>query len=130
MLGLKMKIEVGRRATYERTFTAEDVNSFAELSGDKGVHHIRPDGRGRIMVQGLLTATVPTKLGGDMNYIAREMTFRFAKPVFVGDTVRCEAVVTKVEPAEGHLNLAIEIVCRNQEGEEVLLGETEGVIRL
>jgi 3-hydroxybutyryl-CoA dehydratase len=125
-----MKIEVGQRAAYERTFTAEDVNSFAELSGDKGIHHVRPDGKGRVMVQGLLTATVPTKLGGDLNYIAREITLRFVKPVFVGDTVRCEAVVTKVEPAEGYLNLAIDIVCRNQDGEEVLLGETEGVIRL
>jgi 3-hydroxybutyryl-CoA dehydratase len=124
------KIEVGQRVAYERTFTVEDVKSFAELSGDKGIHHIRPDGKGRIMVQGLLTATVPTKLGGDMNYIAREMTFRFLKPVFVGDTVRCEAVVTKVEPAERYLNLAIEVVCRNQSGEEVLLGKTEGVIRL
>jgi 3-hydroxybutyryl-CoA dehydratase len=126
----KMRIEVGRRAAYERTFTAEDVESFAELSGDKGIHHTRPDGKGRIMVQGLLTATVPTKLGGDLNYIAREMTFRFAKPVFVGDRVRCEAVVTKAEPGEGCLNLAIDIVCRNQNGEEVLLGKSEGVVRL
>jgi 3-hydroxybutyryl-CoA dehydratase len=126
----KKKVEVGQRAAYERTFTVEDVKSFSELSGDKGAHHILPDGRRKIMVQGLLTATVPTKLGGDLNYIASEMTLRFVKPVFVGDTVRCEVVVTKTEPGEGYLNLAIDIVCRNEGGEEVLLGKTEGVIRL
>ena len=130
MRGTRMKIEVGARATYERTFTVEDVKSFSELSGDKGAHHVQPDGRGKIMVQGLLTATVPTKLGGDLNYIARDISFRFVKPVFVGDTVRCETVVTKVEHKEGYLALAIDIVCRNQGGEEVLLGRTEGVIRL
>jgi len=125
-----MKVEVGQRASYERTFTAEDVESFAELSGDKGIHHMQPDSKGRTMVQGLLTATIPTKLGGDINYIASEMTFRFVRPVFVGDTVRCEAVVTKVEPGDGRLNVAMEIVCHNQNGEEVLLGKTAGVIRL
>ncbi|MDV3278311.1 MAG: MaoC family dehydratase [Nitrososphaerales archaeon] len=125
-----MKLEVGQQAVYERTFTAEDVRSFAELSGDKGIHHMRPDSKGRTMVQGLLTATLPTKLGGDLNYIAREMEFQFVRPVFVGDTVRCKALVTKVERAEGRLNVAMEVVCRNQHGEEVLRGTTRGVIRL
>lgn len=125
-----MKVEVGQKAAYERTFTAEDVRSFAELSGDKGIHHMRPDSKGRTMVQGLLTATLPTKLGGDLNYVARELEFHFVRPVFVGDTVRCEAVVTKVERAEGRLNVAMEMVCKNQQGEEVLLGKTRGIIRL
>ena len=125
-----MKIEVGQRDTYERTFSAEDVRSFAEISGDKGIHHMRPDSKGRILVQGLLTATIPTKLGGDLNYIAREMTLEFVGPVFVGDTVTCEAVITKVEPGEGHLKIAVEMVCRNQHGEEVLLGKTHGIVRL
>ena len=125
-----MGIEVGQKASYERTFTAEDVRSFAEISGDKGVHHMQPDSKGRTMIQGLLTATLPTKLGGDMNYIAGEMTFRFVRPVFVGDTVRCEGVVTKAEPGDGRLNVSMEFVCRNQAGKEVLVGKTRGVIRL
>jgi len=125
-----MKIEVGQKASYERTFTEEDVRVFAEISGDRGVHHMQPDSKGRIMVQGLLTATVPTKLGGDMNYIAREMQFQFVRPVFVGDTVKCEAVVTRVEEAEGRFDVAIDITCRNQDGQAVLLGTSQGVIRL
>jgi len=124
-----MKIEVGQKAIYERTFTADDVKSFAELSGDKGIHHMLPDDGGKTMVQGLLTATVPTKLGGDLNYIARDMLLQFVRPVFVGDTVRCEAVVTKVEPGEGCLNVAIDMVCYNQHGKQVLVGKTQGVIR-
>lgn len=125
-----MKIRVGQRVTHERTFTAKDVELFAELSGDRGMHHMQPDSEGRTMVQGLLTATVPTKLGGDINFIAREIALEFVRPVFVGDTVRAEAVVTNAEPSEGYLKVAIDIACYNQLGKEVLLGKTHGIIRL
>ena len=123
-------IEVGQKASYQRTFTSKDVEQFAELSGDKGVHHLRPDKDGRIMLHGLLTATVPTKLGGDMNYIAREINYEFLRPVFAGDTIRADAVVTKAEQAEGYLKVAMDFVCYNQHGKEVLRGKTSGVIRM
>ncbi len=123
------KLEAGQKATYRRNFTGEDVKAFTELSGDKGVHHVKADSQGRIMVQGLLTATIPTKLGGDMNYIARHIVFDFVHPVFVGDTIECEGIVEKVEPAERHMNVSLSFVCRNQDGKEVLRGTTEGIIR-
>jgi 3-hydroxybutyryl-CoA dehydratase len=122
-------ISVGQKAVYERTFTRRDVEAFAEISGDKGIHHVRPDKDGRVMVQGLLTATLPTKLGGDLNYIARTMKFEFVRPVFVGDTVRCEAVPTRVEPKEGRLSVDMDIRCTNQLAEVVLFGKTIGIIR-
>jgi 3-hydroxybutyryl-CoA dehydratase len=87
------------------------------------------DIQGRIMVQGLLTATIPTKLGGDMNYIARHVVYDFARPVFVGDTITCDGTVEKVEPVEGRLNVSLSFVCRNQEGKEVMRGTTEEIIR-
>ena len=83
-----MKLQVGERSSFERTFTTKDVELFAELSGDKGSHHTSPDSEGRLMVHGLLTATVPTKLGGDINYIAREITYEFLRSAFTGDTAR------------------------------------------
>ena len=123
-------LEVGQRATYQRTFSSEDVKAFADLSGDKGVHHMEPDSKGRIMVQGLLTATVPTKLGGDLNYIARRVVIDFVRPVFAGDTITCESTVERVESVEGRLNVSLSFLCRNQHGKEVLQGSTEGVIRV
>jgi len=105
------------------------VSAFAELSGDRGIHHVVADIQGRIMVQGLLTATIPTKLGGDMNYIAGHIVYDFARPVFVGDTITCVGTVKGVEPAEGRLNVSLSFVCHNQDGKEVLRGTTEGIIR-
>ncbi len=124
-----MKLEVGQRATYERTFTPKDVEIFGEVSGDKGIHHMKPNSEGRVMVQGLLTATIPTKLGGDLNYIAREMTLEFIRPVFTGDTIRADALISNVERGEGHIKVAIEFVCHNQSEKEVLRGKTHGIIR-
>jgi len=123
------KLRVGQKSAYKRTFTTEDVSAFADLSGDKGIQHMKPDNNGRIMVQGLLTATLPTKLGGDMNYIARELAFEFLRPVFVGDTITCEGVVRKVVPGKDRLEVSISILCTNQDGKEVLRGSTEGIIR-
>jgi acyl dehydratase len=125
-----IKPEAGQKATYQRRFTEEDVRAFAELSGDKGSHHMQADDRGRIMVQGLLTATIPTKLGGDMNYIARHIVYDFVRPVFAGDIITCEGTVETVEPAEGRLKVSLSFTCRNQDGSEVLRGTTEGIIRL
>jgi 3-hydroxybutyryl-CoA dehydratase len=123
-------MQVGDTGTWERTFTEEDVQLFAHLSGDQGEHHVTADEQGRLMVHGLLTATLPTKLGGDLNYIAREMTFEFLRPVFVGEIIRCETVITQLEQVEGRVHMSATYSCRNQKNKEVLRGRTSGVIRI
>src|ERR1700730_1386405 len=122
-------MKVGDVRVWERTFTEEDVRLFTRFSGDEGVHHLEPDEQGRLMVHGLLTATLPTKIGGDMNFIARELTFQFHRPVFAGDTIACEVTLVAVEPAEGFTNIVSEWRCRNQHGKEVMTGRARGVIR-
>ena len=122
-------MQAGDTTSWERTFTEEDVRLFGQLSGDQGIHHVESDELGRLMVQGLLTATLPTKLGGDMNFIAREMTFEFLRPVFAGDTIRCEGTITQYEQADRHINMAVSFVCRNQKDKIVLTGHTQGIIR-
>ena len=81
------------------------------------------------MVHGLLTATIPTKIGGDMNFIAREMKFQFHRPVFAGDTVTCEATIVELEKGEQFINMRTEFLCRNQTGKEVMTGHAVGIIR-
>ncbi len=81
------------------------------------------------MVHGLLTATLPTKIGGDLNYVARQMTFEFLRPVFVGDTVRVDAVVKEVVREGTQLRVAVDFECRNQDGKTVLTGTSHGIIR-
>ena len=122
-------MRVGDTVSWERTFSADDIRLFNKVSGDEGVHHVTPDEQGRLMVHGLLTATVPTKIGGDMNFIAREMKFQFHRPVFAGDTVRCDVTIAEFEPGEQYSNVRSDFVCRNQHGKEVMSGYAQGIVR-
>ncbi|SDI04125.1 hypothetical protein SAMN05216352_104194 [Alteribacillus bidgolensis] len=59
-----MSLQVGDIITFKRTYTVEDVEMFTKVSGDEGTHHLVPDENGRLIIQGLFTATLPTKRRG------------------------------------------------------------------
>jgi len=122
------RIAVGETFTWERTFTDEDVLAFARITGDAGTLHLTPDPEGRLRVHGLLVASIPTKIGGDLDFIARTMTFEFLRPVFTGDLVRCRATVTEAEPDRQRLRVGFDVVCHNQHGNEVLRLVAAGII--
>jgi len=126
---MKLNIKVGDTFRYERTFTEEEVLEFAHLTGDKGRHHMEHDEQGRLMVHGLLTASIGTKIGGEVHYIARELVSEFIRPVFTGDTITCDVTLTSVEQVEGYKKVSIESIYRNQKGKEVLVGSSYGIIR-
>jgi len=122
-------MNVGDTLSWSRTFTEDDIKLFARVSGDEGEHHFVPDEQGRLMAHGLLTATLPTKIGGDLNLIAREMVFRFHRPVFAGDTIECVVTLTVAEPGDGFMDVVSEWKCTNQHGKEVMTGGGSGIIR-
>ncbi|MGK7377553.1 enoyl-CoA hydratase [Planococcus sp. 1R117A] len=123
-----MTITIGDVITFERSFVKEDVELFSRISGDEGIHHLQPDEQGRLVVQGLLTATLPTKVGGDHNVLARHMDFEFLRLVFTGDTIRCEVTINTFEKEEQRTRIAASFSCENQHGKEVLKGGFSGVI--
>lgn len=118
----------GESRTYQRTFTVADVERFAALSGDDQPRHLEPDDEGRVMVQGLLTATMPTKLGGDAEVLARSMTFEFVRPVYTGEAITCESTYASVAERADRYEFTSEVVCVNAADEVVLRGEVEGLI--
>ncbi|MEW8986123.1 MAG: enoyl-CoA hydratase [Bacillus sp. (in: firmicutes)] len=124
-----MSLTVGDIITFERTFTQRDVEIFTEISGDEGIHHLTPDEQGRLVIQGLLTATLPTKVGGDHNVLARHMDFEFLRPVFTGDTIACEVKIDRFEAIEKNRTaITATFSCKNQHEKEVLKGGFSGVI--
>ena len=123
-----MSLKVGDVISFERTFTKEDVELFSKISGDEGIHHLTPDEQGRLVVQGLLTATLPTKVGGDHNVLARNMDFEFLRPVFTGDAILCEVSIEQFEKQEKRTRIHAVFACKNQHGKEVLTGSFSGVI--
>lgn len=117
----------GDTHSFERAFTVPEVRQFAALSRDHQSIHTEPDEDGRLVVHGLLTATLPTKIGGDLAVLAREMTFEFHEPVYTGQRVTCEWTNESVAEREDRYELAVAVECTT-DGDVVMSGRIEGVV--
>jgi acyl dehydratase len=125
-----MKVEVGQRASRRLTLTADHVQKFAEISGDRNPLHfdeafVAKTKFGRLVVQGglttgLLHALVAMDLPGP-GTVFLSQNWKFVAPVFIGDTITAEAEVLSVHPAKPVTQLRVR-VARNG-GETVLEGE-------
>ena len=118
-------------ATYrrQRTFTVEDVRSFGKLSGDRQPIHTEPDEEGRLIAQGLLTATIPTQIGGDLEVLARSFSFEFERPVYTGEEITCVWQTETVIESADRFELTADVRCENEASERVLSGAVEGIVR-
>lgn len=113
---------------YSRTFGEADVDAFADMSGDHGRHHMVADAEGRRIVHGLLVVSVATRVGAEMHYIAHQMQWIFARPVYTGDTVTAELTVMESNREPGRTRLMMSVRIRNQDNKVVVRGETTGVV--
>jgi 3-oxoacyl-[acyl-carrier protein] reductase len=129
-------ISVGDEFAVTRTFTAEDVRRYAELSGDFSPLHVSPEYAagtefGGNVVHGLLVASLFSQLvgmripGERALYMGQDMAFR--KPVMVGETVTARAKVSGLSPATSTIELATEI--RNADGVVVTSGTARVKVR-
>lgn len=114
--------------THSRTFTTEDVREFGTITGDQQSIHTEPDEAGRLVVQGLLTGSLMTKIGGDLSYIARTMEYEFLQPVYTGESITCEWTVETRTEQDDRYRLENDVVFRNEDGEVVVEASTTGLI--
>ncbi|WP_137290609.1 hotdog family protein [Natronorubrum halophilum] len=118
----------GDEYTFERTFTVAEVREFGELSGDQQAIHTEPNEEGELIVQGLLTATLPTKIGGDLSYLARRMDLEFRRPVYTGDRITCEWRTDVVDERDDRYEIEGSVVCTNGDERIVLDGKIDGIV--
>jgi 3-hydroxybutyryl-CoA dehydratase len=119
----------GMSAALERTFTREDVEAFARLTGDVNPAHVDADFAassvfGKPVVHGMLTAALisavlGTKLPGK-GAVYVSQTIQFRKPVFPGDAVRAEVEITAIDARRKRVTLATRCLV---DGKLVLRGE-------
>lgn len=119
----------GETRIFERTFTVDDVRQFGELTGDDQARHTESGEDGRVMVQGLLTATLPTKMGSDSEVLASTMDIDFRRPVYTDEPITCRSTYETVVERDDHYKFVSDVVCENGDGETVLTTETEGIIQ-
>jgi acyl dehydratase len=121
---------VGARATWTRTITADDVEAYAAITGDRNPLHFDPayaerTRAGRLIVHGGLTtglfnALVAMELPGPGSVFLHQ-EWDYPAPAFVGDTVTAEAEV--IEARADKPITKLRCVARRSDGTEVLRGE-------
>ena len=131
MIGLTMDdVAVGDVAEVAYTVTAETIREFVTASGDDNPIHsdaafAAGTRFGRVIAPGMLTGSfvssvIGTRLPGP-GTIYLSQSFRFLRPVYVGD--RVTARVEVVERVAERNRLRLRTTCVNEGGELLLEGE-------
>ncbi|HOK40606.1 MAG TPA: MaoC family dehydratase [bacterium] len=126
------ELNVGDIYTKELILTEEAVKLFGEATGDKNPIHFDENyaantGFKKRIVHGvLLLGVISGVLGMEFpgpGCIAREIKAKFVRPVFIGDKIKIEIIISKTTPK---LNLVIiNYKIYNSENEIVIKGEVE-----
>lgn len=126
------EMQPGLTESFTVTVTQEMMDAFLNLTGDCSPIHVDEDyakGRGYPgrVVYGMLGASFFSTLAGvhlpGEHCLLHGVDCKFARPVFVGDTLTISGTVTHVSEAVSEAEIKATIT--NQEGKKV----TRGVIR-
>jgi len=124
-----MNLEIGQKATFSKTIVEQDVDRFAELTGDRNPVHIdeklASESRfGKRIVHGMLVASmISAAIGMELpgpGAVYLSQSLQFKAPVFIGDTVT--AVVVVAEVREDKPIVTLDTDCLNQNGDVVIQG--------
>ncbi|GFP77225.1 MaoC family dehydratase [Clostridium fungisolvens] len=130
MKGLTIKeINIGDKASFQKTITETDVYLYAGITGDLNPAHINQVEAEKTMFQGriahgmltagLVSAVLGMRLPGPGSiYLGQEL--KFVAPVRIGDTIKAEVEV--IEKREDKNRIKLSTICTNQDGVEVLIG--------
>lgn len=110
------EISVGDEASFERTWSEEDENMFAQLSGNMNSLHVDEEYAkttkfGHRLVFGMHVAIVCSTLVGmylpGKRCLCLRQTLSFKKPIFIGDTVIVRGVVESKSLATSILDVGV-----------------------
>jgi acyl dehydratase len=123
-------LAVGQKAQRRATITREDIDRYAELTGDRNPLHFdeaftAKTRFGKLMAQGglttgLLHALVAMDLPGPGSVFLSQ-NWRFTAPVYVGETILAEVEVMRVHATKPVTQLSVKVT--KDSGETVLEGE-------
>ena len=134
MVGLRERatqgLEVGDTFRTTRTFTDDDVTLFARISRDYNPIHF--DARfakarnfSAPICHGLLSASLVTEIGGQIGWLASIMNFSFKSPVYVGETITCNLVITAIDQ-KGRAKATVTIT--KGDGVTVIEADISGIV--
>jgi len=123
------EISVGDSATAAKVISADDIYTFAGITGDSNPAHVDEDWAreslfGARIAHGMLVASLISRvLGVELpgpGTIYLSQSVKFLKPVFFDDTVTARVEVTEKREKN---RLVLRTTCHNQHGDIVINGE-------
>ncbi|MDA1061750.1 MAG: MaoC family dehydratase [Chloroflexi bacterium] len=124
-------VEVGTKATFVKTVTADDIQKFTEVSGDTNPLHSNAEYAARtrfkqpiahgILAAGVISAALGTQLAPNSVVIYLGQNLQFRAPVAVGDTLTATVEATRVDSERSQV--ALDTVVTNQDGVDVIKGD-------
>ncbi|MFF2651736.1 hypothetical protein [Streptomyces sp. NPDC058045] len=112
----------GSLLSWSRRYTEQDIAAFDALSG-----RVLPVD-GAEFLPDLLVVAPLTKLGGDLDYLARKMVWTHARAVRVDEELTAELEILGLEEAEGFHKINFAARVRSDKGDVVLDGTSKGMI--
>jgi 3-hydroxybutyryl-CoA dehydratase len=105
-------LKIGDRFEHEYSYTQQEVNLYAEVSGDTNPLHTNEEAGkasifGRCIIHGFLGASVFTKIFGALWYadghIYMKQSMTWLKPMFVGTTYTAVITVKEIFPEKNRV---------------------------
>jgi acyl dehydratase len=138
------EVELGQRfVTRARTITEADLVQFAALTGDYNPMHtdaeyMKNHAMGQRVAHGMLTLSYAVGQIYQLGFMERTvvafrgLAMKFSLPVFIGDTLHVEVVITEKKEMRrlGNGQITAEIKIINQDGKTVQSGTMELLLAL
>ena len=126
------KISVGDEFRHKFSYTQEDVDTYAKVSGDMNPLHIDEEaGRNSIfkrrIIHGYLGGSVFTKIFGTMLYnegnIYMKQTLQFLAPMFVDHEYEAVVTVKEIFPEKNRVLYKTEVIDPKNNNQLTITGE-------
>jgi acyl dehydratase len=126
-----VKVEIGAVYTHEFSFSQEEVNRFAEVTGDRNPIHTDAEYAATTMfkkpiMHGFLGGSIFSKVFGTLfpgeGTIYLKQTMAFVKPMFVDTAYEAVFTVKEVQ-GEKHRALVETLIIEKETGEATIKGE-------
>ena len=118
--------------TVEKTFNQDDVNRYADASGDHNPIHVDPNFAAGsqfgcriahgMMIAASISEMMAQAFGQDWHESGR-MKIRFRAPVFPGETVRASGMVRSVRQIEDATEVAVSVQVTKTNDEAAITGD-------
>lgn len=114
-------LNVGDTIAFSRTFSKSDTWEFGDLTRDYNPVHYdmrwaNTKGFDGLICHGLLVGSMICEIGGQIGWLASGMSFKFMRPVMIGETITCTATIEEIE-TNGRARA--QAVFTNEKGDQV-----------